>query len=230
MDRAGSGTGRLLFRTPGGSGRNAAEERAERGWRLLTSTWVHGLLTRRGRVGGLVRPTARRCRPGLMWASDGRRSLVAREVAAPDRERHGGGRRLLLPVVRDSRRSRRWASRRPRVLGIGRQLPTFSSEHGVTCSAISVNLDQYEGMSSRRRRRRFIPLFRRHLGFVGLPLCRRHADERLFGSDRSRTTSGRAAGPGSALVGDSRCARTPGRGRHETSRGVQPRCSSRAIC
>jgi 2-polyprenyl-6-methoxyphenol hydroxylase-like FAD-dependent oxidoreductase len=98
----------------------------------------------------------------LVVGADGRRSLVAREGAAVDRERHPGKRALYYRYVRDFTAPGGGLPDGPEFSLLGDELAyVFPSDGGLTCVAISVNLDEYERMRHDARNR-FDALLRRH--------------------------------------------------------------------
>ena len=172
------------------------------GAHVSTSTSVGGLLRRRGRIEGVVLADGTAVRAALVVGADGRRSVVAREVAAQDRERQDGKRALYYRYVRGFPGPGGGAPDGPEFSSLGDELAyVFPSEEGVTCLAISVNLTEYDGMRHDAQAR-FDALLRRHRGLWDR-YASSHADGRLLGSGPEPDYVRRAAGPGWALVGDS---------------------------
>lgn len=168
---------------------------------LRTTTRVRGLLSDRGRTVGVALSDGSTVRAGLVVGADGRRSSVAREVAAPDRERHRGKRALYYRYVRDlpSPDGRPADGAEFSLLGDGLAY-VFPSEDAVTCLAISVNLDEYERMRHDAAAR-FDALLQRHQGLWDRYRHSRRQG-RLFGTGPEPDYVRRASGLGWALVGD----------------------------
>jgi flavin-dependent dehydrogenase len=138
---------------------------------------------------------------GLVVGADGRRSMVARAVRAADVERHAGVRALYYRYVEGMAGPAGQPPDGAEFSRIGDELAyVFPSDAGLTCVAISVNLDEYARVR-RNAGPAFDHLLRRHLG-----LWPRYAAStrsgRLLGSSPQDDYVREAAGPGWALVGD----------------------------
>jgi flavin-dependent dehydrogenase len=168
---------------------------------VLTGTAVAGLTTHDDRVGGVELADGTVVSSGLVVGADGRRSLVASAVDAPDRERHEGRRALYYRYLAGFGGVDGRAPDGPEFSVLGDQMAyVFPSDEGTTCVAISVNLATYDWLRHDARAR-FDELMRRHCG-----LWDRYArSERLghlLGAGPEPDYVRRAAGPGWALVGD----------------------------
>ena len=94
---------------------------------------------------GVVLADGRAIAAGLVVGADGRRSLVARVTGAADRERHPGVRALYYQYVEGMPGPSGAAPDGPEFSGLGDELAyVFPSDAGLSCVAISVNLDEYE--------------------------------------------------------------------------------------
>lgn len=158
----------------------------------------------------------------LVVGADGRRSMVARSVGALDLERRQGMRALYYRYVSEMTGPSGQPPDGAEFSRLGDELAyVFPSDGGLSCVAVSVNLDEY----SRVRRDaevRFDELLRRHLG-----LWARYAQGirqgRLFGSGPEPDYVRQAAGPGWALVGDSGIHQDPWSGAGMDSAAVSAR-------
>jgi menaquinone-9 beta-reductase len=199
------------------------------GVQVLTSTAVGAVSMRRGRVVGVVLTDGIPVRAGLVVGADGRRSTVARDVAAEDRERYPGKRALYYRYVRGFVGPGASAQAGPEFSLLGDELAyVFPSDDGVTCLAISVNLDEYDRLRHDARNR-FDALLRRHNG-----LWDRYAasqpEGRLLGSAPEPDYVRRAAGPGWALVGDSGLHQDPWTGAGMDCAGVSAALLVESYC
>jgi flavin-dependent dehydrogenase len=168
---------------------------------VRTSTPVTRLAHDDGRVVGVFLADGSRLGADLVVGADGRRSLVAREVAAPDRERHAGSRALYYRYVRGFGTPSGGPPDGPEFSQLGDELAyVFPSDAGLTCIAISVNLSEYERLRHDAGPR-FDALLRRHLGLWDRYAASR-PEGRLYGCGPEPDYARRAAGPGWALVGD----------------------------
>ena len=168
---------------------------------VRTATPVSHVSQHEGRVVGVVLADGTRLGADLVVGADGRRSMVARDVAAQDRERHLGRRALYYRYVRDFAAPRGGPPDGPEFSQLGDELAyVFPSDAGLTCIAISVNLREY-GRLRHDARDRFDALLRRHHGLWDR-YAASHPDGRLFGSGPEPDYVRRSAGPGWALVGD----------------------------
>jgi 2-polyprenyl-6-methoxyphenol hydroxylase-like FAD-dependent oxidoreductase len=169
---------------------------------VRTSTPVSRLVHEDGRVVGVVLASGCRLDADLVVGADGRRSLVAREVAAEDRERYAGSRALYYRYVRGFGAPGGGAPDGPEFSQLGDELAyVFPSDGGLTYMAISVNRTEYERLRHDARPR-FDALLRRHRGLWDRYAASR-PEGRLYGSGLEPDYARRAAGPGWALVGDS---------------------------
>jgi flavin-dependent dehydrogenase len=199
------------------------------GVEVATSCAVSALETEDGRVVGVLTADGRTVAAGLVVGADGRRSLVAREVAAEDRERHAGRRALYYRYVRGFTGPDGRSPIGPEFSSLGDELAyVFPSDDGVTCLAISVNLEEYERLRHDSRAR-FDGLLRRHRG-----LWDRYAAStpqgRLLGSGPEPDYVRRAAGPGWALVGDSGMHQDPWTGAGMDCAGVSAELLVDSFC
>ncbi len=171
------------------------------GAHVLTATAARGLINSNGRVEGVELADDTTVHAELVVGADGRRSMVAREVAAKDRERHPGKRALYYRYVRDFPGPHGGPPDGPEFSLLGDELAyVFPSDDGVTCLAISVNLDEYERLRHDLRHR-FDALLVRHHGLQDR-YERSQPIGRLLGSGPQPDYVRQAAGPGWALVGD----------------------------
>lgn len=139
---------------------------------------------------------------GLVVGADGRRSTVAEQVAATDRERHAGKRALCYRYVIDMPGPGGGPPDGPEFSGLGDELAyVFPSDARRSCVAVSVNLAEYARLRNDARSR-FGDLLRRHRGLWPRYEVSR-LDGRLYGSGPMPDYVRQAAGPGWALVGDS---------------------------
>jgi flavin-dependent dehydrogenase len=169
---------------------------------VRTSTTARQLVRRGDRVVGVLLSDGTALGATLVVGADGRRSMVAREVAAVDRERHPGKRALYYRYVRDFTAPGGGLPDGPEFSLLGDELAyVFPSDGGLTCVAISVNLDEYERMRHDARNR-FDALLRRHHGLWDRYAASHH-HARVFGSGPEPNYARCCAGPGWALVGDS---------------------------
>jgi flavin-dependent dehydrogenase len=172
------------------------------GAEVSTATTVRTLVSRRDRVTGVVLGDGTPVRADLVVGADGRRSSVAHEVAAPDRERHPGRRALYYKYVRDFPAPDGGPPDGAEFSLLGDELAyVFPSDDRLTCLAISVNLDEYQRLRLDARNQ-FDALLRRHRG-LWPRYAQSRQEGRLFGSGPEPNYVRRAAGPGWALVGDS---------------------------
>jgi flavin-dependent dehydrogenase len=168
---------------------------------VRTSTPVARLTHNDGRVVGVVLADGSQLETDLVVGADGRRSLVAREVAAQDTERHAGNRALYFRYVRGFDALGGGPPDGPEFSQLGDELAyVFPSDDGLTCIAISVNLNEYERLRHDARPR-FDALLRRHHGLWDRYAASR-PEGRLYGSGPEPDYARQAAGPGWALVGD----------------------------
>lgn len=158
-------------------------------------------------------------RAGLVVGADGRRSTVARDVQAADHERHGGKRALYYRYVADMPGPVGGPPDGPEFSLRGDELVyVFPSDAGLTCVAVSVNLDEYDRMRHAAADR-FDELLSRHCGVWD----RYHASTprgRLFGTGPQDDFVRQAAGPGWALVGDAGIHQDPWSGMGMDTAGV----------
>lgn len=189
------------------------------GVEVLTSTSVTRVVTEDGRAAGVELADGRVISAGLVVGADGRRSVVARDVRAADRERHTGKRALYYRYVANMPAPRGGAPDGPEFSLLGDELAyVFPSDAGLTCVAISVNLAEYEQLRHAAAER-FDALLRRHTGLWE----RYHSGVqrgRIFGSGPQDDYVRQAAGPGWALVGDAGIHQDPWSGAGMDSAGV----------
>ena len=139
---------------------------------------------------------------GLVVGADGRRSTVARLVRAEDRERSVGQRALYYRYVRGFPGVHDGEPDGPEFSLLGDELAyVFPSDAGLTCLALSINLDEYQRLRHDPSQR-FDELMRGHHGLWDRYVSAERVD-RLFGSGPQDDWVRTAAGPGWALVGDS---------------------------
>ena len=171
------------------------------GVRVLTSTTVTDLMSDDGRVTGVVLDDARAIAAGLVVGADGRRSLVARVAGAADRERHPGVRAIYYQYVEGMPGPSGAAPDGPEFSGLGDELAyVFPSDAGLSCVAISVNLDEYERVRHDAQEG-FSRLIARHRGLWDRYAASR-PQSRVLGSGPMPDYVRQAAGEGWALVGD----------------------------
>jgi flavin-dependent dehydrogenase len=145
--------------------------------------------------------------------------MVAQATGAADRERRPGVRALYYQYVGDMPGPSGGAPDGPEFSALGDELAyVFPSDAGLTCVAISVNLDEYERLR-RDVRAGFPRLLERHRG-----LWDRYAASRpqgqVLGSGPMPDYVRQAAGPGWALVGDAGMHQDPWSGLGMDSAGV----------
>jgi len=137
----------------------------------------------------------------LVVGADGRRSMVARDVEASYTECHPGRRALFYRYVSGFAAPGGGTPDGPEFSQLGDELAyVFPSDAGLTCIAISINLEEYEGFRHDARAR-FDALLRRHHGLWDRYAASRR-EGRLFGCGPEPDYVRRCAGPGWALVGD----------------------------
>jgi flavin-dependent dehydrogenase len=191
---------------------------AGQGAHVETSVAALGVLFDGERVGGVELADGRSIRAKLVVGADGRRSMVARAVGAADRERHDGKRALYY----------RYVEQMPGPNGdpdgaefslLGDELAyVFPSDHGLTCVAISVNLEEYERIRHDAVGR-FDQLLRRHRG-IWDRYERSPKASRLLGTGPQPDFVRQPAGAGWALVGDATVHQDPWSGLGMDSAGV----------
>jgi flavin-dependent dehydrogenase len=189
-----------------------------RGAEVETSVAATGVVLDNGRAVGVELADGRAVTAGLVIGADGRRSMVADAVGAADRERHPGRRALYYRYV-EAMPGPHGQPDGPEFSQLGDELAyVFPSDHGLTCVALSVNLDEYDRMRHDAAAR-FDDLLRRHRG-----LWDRYASSprasRLFGSGPEADFVRQAGGPGWALVGDSTIHQDPWSGLGMDTAGV----------
>ena len=171
------------------------------GVRVLTSTVVTGLSMDGGRVTGIVLTNGQAVAAPLVVGADGRRSMVARIAGAADRERHPGVRALYYQYVSDMPGPSGCPPDGPEFSQLGDELAyVFPSDAGLTCVAISVNLDEYHRLRHDLQDG-FRRSLRQHRGLWDRYAASR-PQGRVLGSGPSPDYVRQAAGAGWALVGD----------------------------
>ncbi len=196
---------------------------------VLTATRVVALAERSRRVSGVVLADGSTVTARLVVGADGRRSTIARLVAAEDIERSVGRRALYYRYVRGFPGVRDGVPDGPEFSLLGDELAyVFPSDGGLTCLAVSINLDEYERLRHDPGRR-FDELLRRHLGLWDRYAAAERV-ERLFGSGPQDDWVRRAAGPGWALVGDSGLHQDPWSGAGMDCAGVAAALLVDAYC
>ena len=189
------------------------------GAHVLTSSAARGLIRSNGRVEGVELAGGASVRAGLVVGADGRRSMIASEVSAQDRERHSGKRALYYRYVRDFPGPDGGPPDGPEFSLLGDEVAyVFPSDDGVTCLAVSVNLDEYERLRHDLRNR-FDALLVRHRGLWDR-YERSQPVGRLLGSGPQPDYVLQAAGPGWALVGDAGMHQDPWSGQGMDCAGV----------
>jgi flavin-dependent dehydrogenase len=191
----------------------------EVGAEVITSTSVSRVVSEDNRAVGVELADGSVILAGLVVGADGRRSTVARDVQAADHERHGGKRALYYRYVADMPGPVGGPPDGPEFSLRGDELVyVFPSDAGLTCVAVSVNLDEYDRMRHAAAER-FDELLSRHCGVWD----RYHASTplgRLFGTGPQDDFVRQAAGPGWALVGDAGIHQDPWSGMGMDTAGV----------
>jgi menaquinone-9 beta-reductase len=168
---------------------------------VRTATAVTGVAHVDDRVVGVQLTDGSALVADLVVGADGRRSMVARDVAAPYTECHVGRRALYYRYVRGFAAPRGGTPDGPEFSQLGDELAyVFPSDAGLTCIAISINLTEYEGFRHDSQAR-FDALLRRHHGLWDRYAASR-PEGRLLGCGPQPDYVRRCAGPGWALVGD----------------------------
>jgi flavin-dependent dehydrogenase len=196
---------------------------------VVTATTVVALTRQAGRVVGVVLADGSTVTARLVVGADGRRSTIAQLVEAEDIERSIGKRALYYRYVRGFPGVHDGEPDGPEFSLLGDELAyVFPSDGGLTCLAVSINLQEFQRLRHDPIRR-FDELLRRHRG-----LWDRYATservERLFGSGPQDDWVRRAAGPGWALVGDSGLHQDPWSGSGMDCAGVSAALLVDAYC
>ena len=165
-------------------------------------TRVTDLFWEQGRVAGVIVRGGVRIRANIVVGADGRHSLIARKVTARVQERAPARRALYYRYVAGFR-------------GVEGKLPdaaefsllddeiayVFPSDAGMTCVALSVNVETFRWLR-RDPAGRFAARLDRHVGIAPRVRAAR-LDGRLLGSGPEPSYVRVPFGPGWALVGDS---------------------------
>ena len=197
------------------------------GAHVLTSSAARGLIHSNGRVEGVELAGGASVRAGLVVGADGRRSMIASEVAAQDRERHSGKRALYYRYVRDfpgpdgglpmGRSSPCWVTRWPTcspattVSPAWRSASTSTSTSGCATIFATGSMPSWSGTAG-----------------CGIGTSEANRSEGCSGPARSRTTCSRPPDRGGRSSGTPGCTRTRGAARAWTAPGCRRPCWPRA--
>ncbi len=201
---------------------------------LLQRTRVTDLDWEGGRVVGarLAGPDGQRTvRARMVIGADGRHSSIARAVEAPNRCWDSGTRALYYCYVREFAAREGDLPDGPEFSLLGDELAyVFPSEAGLTCLALSINLQEYNSLGPTRESRtgRLATLLDRHAGIAP----RWHAavmEGGWLGTGPEPNYVRTPYGPGWALVGDASLHQDPWTGFGMDSAGVHARALAESL-
>ena len=198
------------------------------GAEVLTGQRMSGVSLEGDRAVGVELGDGLEVAADLVVGADGIRSQVARSVRADDRQRHRGMRALYFRYVAAMPGPQGASVDGAEFSLLGDELVyVFPSDAGLTCVAISVNLDAYERIRHDAHGG-FEDQLRSH-GDVWARYADAEPRSRVYGWGPHDDFVRAAAGPGWALVGDAGLHQDPWTGRGMDSAGLSAEALADAV-
>jgi menaquinone-9 beta-reductase len=199
---------------------------------LAERTRVTDLLMDRERVVGVRLATSEgetTVRARIVVGADGRHSTVARAVRAPEEERHPPYRGIYYRYVRDFPSPDGGPLNGPEFSALGDEIAyVFPSDAGVTCIALSLNLETFAWVRQAREER-FAARLAHHHGLAGRVAASTPAGP-LLGCGPEPNYVRVPVGQGWALVGDAGLHRDPWSGEGMDAASVHAAFLAEALC